>query len=209
MEVLNFFKGTNISNLLNPTVVADLNVSQKPLQSSVAISMNFVSANVQNFPNFPPQEGVDVSRLSIALVLPRTRLFSGAQCRNEAQRAHVRRVRPIPKRRLDARLEKTSLSRGAWRYRGQRAKGGRKGGQPSRNCTFERNECDGRGGHGALARYHSTVVTGERRQVSVTRKTSVHALTTSYVLTYDVRGSPRCEQVQQQVPGKIWVVAFG
>ena len=42
-------------------------------------------------------KGVDISRLSIALVLPRTRLFTGAQCRNEAQRAHVRRVRPIPK----------------------------------------------------------------------------------------------------------------
>lgn len=71
----------------------------------------------------------------------------------------------------------------------------------SRNCTFERNECDGRGGHGALARYHSTVVTGERRQVSVTRKTSVHALTTSYVLTYDVRGSPG-EQVHNRSRGR-------
>lgn len=88
----------------------------------------------------------------------------------------------------------------SWWISGAADEGGKKG-HPSRNCTFERNECDGRGGHGTLARYHSSVVTGERRQVSVTRKTSVHALTTSYVLTYDVRGSRR-EQVHNRSEGR-------
>lgn len=57
----------------------------------------------------------------------------------------------------------------------------------SRNCTFER---DDRGVHGTLRRGTSALragnwITVPRYQL---RKTSVHALTTSHVLTYDGRG---------------------